>query len=144
MVSTWTLEAWAQAWGDVWRAISLVDRLVKTGADRRVVLDVWHHATMCAQSADHLRWMQADDRRDARRREQDRLAVAVALAAVTRRPSPDEAAHYAGHDALKRSPAWSELPYVGVLPGCDGEPDVELRNCPACESTLGRELEGDL
>ncbi len=48
-----------------------------------------------------------------------------------------EVEHYATHAELKRSPAWDELPLIGVMPGADGEPDLELRNC-SCGSTLGR------
>lgn len=32
--------------------------------------------------------------------------------------------------------AWEKLPYVGVQQGTDDIPDLELRNCDRCNSTL--------
>lgn len=40
------------------------------------------------------------------------------------------------HEITKRDPrTWSALPFAGILNLGDGEP-LELRNCPACQSTL--------
>jgi hypothetical protein len=44
------------------------------------------------------------------------------------------------HVALKADPAlWAAAPYVGIQDGAGG-PDLELRNCPACATTLANEL----
>jgi hypothetical protein len=37
---------------------------------------------------------------------------------------------------LKADPYWKTLPFRGIQ-----EPDLELRDCPTCGSTLARELD---
>lgn len=47
------------------------------------------------------------------------------------------------HDALKAAPIlWAAAPFVGIQDGAGG-PDLELRNCAACATTLGREIWND-
>jgi rRNA maturation protein Nop10 len=51
----------------------------------------------------------------------------------------------AGHEELVADPARfaAELAHVGVMDPGDGEPAIHLKNCPACGSTLARDLAPD-
>jgi hypothetical protein len=46
----------------------------------------------------------------------------------------------AAHQTLKHGPLWSTLLGRGIQ---KGEPDLELRECPDCGSTLAREVDSD-
>ena len=48
----------------------------------------------------------------------------------------------ASHELIKLQPErWAALPFAGYIPADEpGDPIVELRDCPLCHSTLGREL----
>lgn len=45
------------------------------------------------------------------------------------------------HEAMKRDERlWLSLKFVGLQKFLDDMPIIEQRNCPACNSTLGREV----
>jgi hypothetical protein len=45
------------------------------------------------------------------------------------------------HRELKADASrWDLLPRVGYSKGIDGDPDLELANCPHCKSTVAKEL----
>jgi hypothetical protein len=50
----------------------------------------------------------------------------------------------AQHAAIKADDAtWSAQPLLGVQRGEDGDPDVEVRQCSSCRTTLGRDVPVD-
>ena len=53
-------------------------------------------------------------------------------------PSAEPAAIVAYHDALKVGGQWNSLPSIGVQD--IGGIVLDLRNCPACRSTLARKV----
>jgi hypothetical protein len=45
------------------------------------------------------------------------------------------------HAELKADASrWEALKFVGFSKGLDGDPDLELRNCNHCQSTVAKEL----
>ncbi len=47
----------------------------------------------------------------------------------------------ADHERLKRDgQAWPKCPAVGLQPAMDDVPELELRNCGSCGSTLAKEV----
>lgn len=46
-----------------------------------------------------------------------------------------------GHNELKSDVIrWEGLVRVGFVRGTDGDPSLELRNCPRCKSTICKEM----
>lgn len=75
-----------------------------------------------------------------RPRQPERRSKSLPLAPILHGPGGTEST--ATHELLREAPYWDNLRLDGYIPGAEGEA-VELRRCPQCGSTIGKQIPAD-